>query len=643
MCGIAGYLTSHGDPESDQRALSKMVSVLRHRGPDGQGTFIDGPVGLGHARLSIIDLAGGAQPMCNEDKSIWITFNGEIFNYLELRQELLQRGHQLCTRSDTEVILHLYEEEGADCLHRLNGQWAFALWDRKMQRLLLARDRLGVRPLFYTTTAGRFLFASEVKSLLCHPAVSRCIYPEGLDQIFTYWCTLGSQTLFQGISELPPGCWLTFQEGQATVHRYWSPYFAMTDGQSREELSEQLLQLLTDAVRVRLRSEVPVGCYLSGGLDSTMVAALMRKCTDAPLRTFSIGFDDVNYDETPYQLEAARHLGVDHFSMRCTRADIGRIFPDVIWHTEKPVLRTAPAPLFLLSRLVRDGGYKVVLSGEGCDEFLGGYDIFKESKIRRFCAANPGSTWRPHLLGRLYPYVPEIQSQPTAFLSRFFHAEPGELQDPFFSHKPRWKLTAGIKSIFLTREVSAGSSGNPTVAPQLPKDYSNWNWLAKAQYLETTILLPGYILSSQGDRVAMAHGVEERFPFLDHRVVEFAEKLSPTLKMHVLNEKYLLKWASKGMIPPRISRRPKQPYRAPESDSFFATRLSYVEVLLQPRRLQEDGIFRPPAVSWLLEKMRSGRPLSTKDNMALVGIIATQLWMDQFIRNSSGRLTHAQV
>lgn len=643
MCGIAGYLTSHGKSELDQQVLSRMVGLLRHRGPDGQGTFSDGPVGLGHARLSIIDLAAGAQPMCNEDKSIWITFNGEIFNYLELRQELLLRGHKFCTRSDTEVILHLYEEEGPNCLHRLNGQWAFAIWDRKTQRLLLARDRLGVRPLFYTTTAGRFLFASEVKSLLCHPAVSRRIDPEGLDQIFTYWCNLGSQTMFQGISELPPGCWLTFQEGKATVHRYWLPCFSNTDGHSREDFSEELLQRLTDAVRVRLRSDVPVGCYLSGGLDSTIVAALMRKCTDAPLRMFSVGFDDVKYDETPFQLEAARSLDIDHFSMRCTTADIGCIFPEVIWHTEKPVLRTAPAPLFLLSRCVRDSGYKVVLTGEGSDELLGGYDIFKETKIRRFCAANPNSTLRPHLFGRLYPYMPEIQSHPRASLGRFLHAEPGDLQDPLFSHMPRWKLTAGIKNIFLTSEITTGNAANDIVASHLPNDYSNWNWLAKAQYLETIMLLPGYILSSQGDRVAMAHGVEGRFPFLDHRVVELAEKLPPTLKMNVLTEKYLLKWCSKGMIPNSIRRRFKQPYRAPECDSFFGTKLEYIDELLQPRRLKEDGIFRSSAVKWLLEKIRSKRPLSTKDNMAFVGIISTQLWIDQFIRNSLGRLTHAQL
>src|SRR6201987_3059600 len=295
MCGIAGYLVTHGDPELDRSILPRMTSRLRHRGPDSQGTFVDGPAGLGHARLSIIDLVGGAQPISNEDESVWIVFNGEIFNYRELREELLQRGHRMATSSDTEVIRRLYEADGPNCLHQLNGQWAFAIWDCKKRRLLLALGGLGVRPLFYTIRDGRLLFASEVKSLLCHTSVPRRIDLEGLDQIFTYWCTLGSQTLFQGILELPPGCWLTFQEGQLTVQKYWSPDFGRANEQSKEDNGERLLRLLIDAVRLQLRSDVPVGAYLSGGLDSTVTTALIKKCSDVPVRTFSIGFADSDY------------------------------------------------------------------------------------------------------------------------------------------------------------------------------------------------------------------------------------------------------------------------------------------------------------------------------------------------------------
>ncbi|HST07002.1 MAG TPA: asparagine synthase (glutamine-hydrolyzing), partial [Gemmatimonadaceae bacterium] len=549
------------------------------------------------------------------------------------------------TRSDTEVLLHLYEDEGPDCLHRLNGQWAFALWDKTARRLLLARDRLGILPLFYTITESGLLFASEIKALLCHPSVPRRIDLGGLDQIFTYWCNVGSRTAFQGIRELPPGCWLTVQDGEITVRRYWSPDFSTADGHSREEYREQLLQLLTDAVRLRLRSDVPVGVYLSGGLDSTITAALVKhRCSDESLRTFSIGFSDPDYDETSYQLEASRFLGTDHCGMACTTADIGRVFPEVVWHAEKPVLRTGPAALLLLSKFARERGCKVVMSGEGADEMFGGYDIFKETKVRRFCAAQPASTLRPKLLGRLYPYIPQIQAQPGVYLGRYFQAEPNELGDPFFSHGPRWRLTAGIKT-FLTRDAHSGTTTNgySDVASDLPPGFSRWDWLARAQYLETTILLPGYILSSQGDRVAMAHGVEGRFPFLDHRVVEFAAALPPRFKLSALREKYLLNWSTRGVIPPSISQRPKQPYRAPETDSFFATRLDYAEELLRPERLREDGIFQPAAVELLVKKVKSGRAVSTRDNMAVTGIVSTQLWIDQFIRNAPGRLPHGPM
>jgi asparagine synthase (glutamine-hydrolysing) len=637
MCGIAGYFTTHGDCSIERDVLPRMVSMLRHRGPDGQATIFDDPVGLGHARLSIIDIAGGAQPICNEDGTVWLIQNGEIYNYIELREELLEHGHRFTTKSDSEVILHLYEEDGLDCLKRLNGQWALAIWDRKRQKLSLARDRMGVRPLYYAVANGNLLFSSEIKALLCHPAVPRRIDWEGLDQIFTYWCTLGARTMFEGVFELPPGSWLICEDGRHDVRRYWSLNFQPTDRKSSEEYSEELLRLLTDAIQIRLRSDVPVGAYLSGGLDSTVTTAIIRKYSDANLRTFSVNFSNAAYDESVFQQAASEFLHTDHTSLHCTAADIGRIFPDVIWHTEKPVLRTAPAPFFLLSRLVRDSGYKVVVTGEGADEVMGGYDIFKETHVRRFCAARPISTARASLFARLYPYLPEIQSQPAWCLQRFFQAEPRDLRDPFFSHVPRWRLTAGLKTFLARQDTTNIDCRYSAAASELPSDFSNWHWLAKAQYLESTMLLPGYILSSQGDRAAMANAVEGRLPFLDYRLVEFAAELPPHLKLQGLNEKVLLRRCSKGLVPPLINRRPKQPYRAPESDSFFAKRLDYVEELLDPKRIRTDEVFRPEAVAKLVEKVKSGRTLGVKDHMAVTGVISTQLFVDQFIRNFSRR------
>jgi asparagine synthase (glutamine-hydrolysing) len=622
--------------------LDRMVERVRHRGPDECAIHAAGQVGLAHARLSIIDLASGQQPMHNDDRSLCIVFNGEIFNHVELRADLLRKGRRFRTQCDTEVILRLYEEEGEQCVRHLNGQWAFAIWDSRRERLFLSRDRLGVRPLFYTVADQAFIFGSEIKSIFRVPQVSREIDRIALDQIFTFWVTVPPRTAFKDVRELPPGHSMTVEDGKITVGRYWQlDYGASADGaagldRSEDEYAGKLLELLADATRIRLRSDVPVGAYLSGGLDSTIVTALVRKETSAPLKTFSVTFEDPEFDESAYQQEAIRFLGTDHQDVRCTAEDIGEVFPEVIRHTEKPVLRTAPAPLYILSGLVRAHGYKVVLTGEGSDEMLGGYDIFKEAKIRRFFAARPESRMRPLLLKRLYPYLETLQAVPAAYLQAFFHVRPDETGDELFSHLPRWEMTSKLKMFFAdsVRSEIGSYDGYGELRAQLPAGFSGWDGFCQAQYLEATYLLPGYILSSQGDRVAMAHSVEGRFPFLDHRVVEFAARLPPPLKMKVLDEKHLLKRCAEGLVPPSVRKRPKQPYRAPEGKSFFGGRpLEYVDALLSPKRIDQDGIFNPFAVQKLVGKFREGRAVGIKDNMALVGVLSTQLVVEQFVRN----------
>ena len=635
MCGICGFVNVHGATDSD--FLPSMVRALRHRGPDDAGMYRTPQVALGHARLSIIDLAGGRQPMCDPQGRLWITFNGEIFNYIELREELVKRGHRFRTSSDTEVILHLFQEEGERCVERLNGQWAFGIWDSKEQKLFLSRDRLGVRPLFYTQTHDRFLFGSEVKALLECPDVPADLDLDTLDQIFTFWVALPPRTAFRNIWQLPPGHSLVLQDGRIRISEYWRLDFEREGefAENREEaLTEELLALLLDATRIRLRSDVPVGAYLSGGLDSTLIAALTHNVAGHRLRTFSVGFDDAEFDETPFQKEATAFLGTEHREVRCSAEDIVRVFADVIRHTEQPILRTAPAPLFLLSRLVRDSGFKVVLTGEGADEMLGGYDIFKESKIRRFWARDPGSALRPLLLGRLYPYMPDLQRQPTEYLKRFFHITEADLRSPFFSHLPRWELTARLKA-FLTQEVRAPRPSDAALrelAHTLPPSFASWDPFHQAEYLEAAHLLPGYILSSQGDRMAMAHSVEGRYPFLDHRVVEFARRLPPRLKMKVLDQKHLLKRAAAGWIPESIRKRYKMPYRAPEGKSFFLSRDGYAGELLSPERIRRDGIFDPRSVGALVSKFKSGCATGTKDNMALIGVLSTEILLEQFMR-----------
>jgi asparagine synthase (glutamine-hydrolysing) len=636
MCGISGILKRDGS-QADRHQLDRMIATLHHRGPDASGIHVADAVGLAHARLSIIDLQGGAQPMPSADGRLWITFNGEIFNYIELREELLSRGHTFLTRSDTEVILNAYREYGKDCVNYLNGQWAFALWDTTQHQLFLSRDRSGVRPLFYTQTKNSFLFASEIKALFACPDVPRKIDPRGMDQIFTFWVTLPPRTAFENIFQVPPGHSLTVKDNCVGDEQYWSASYAQ-DANSRNgnecELAEELLHLLGDAARIRLRSDVPVGAYLSGGLDSTLTTALVRKHASRGLRSFSITFDDAEFDESSYQQEASSFLGTQHSNVSCSHSDIAKVFPQVIRHTEQPVLRTAPVPMFLLSKLVRESGFKVVLTGEGADEVLGGYDIFKEAKVRRFWGRDPESKRRPLLLKRLYPYLPDFQRQSAANLKHFFHVTGDDLASPFFSHLPRWELTARLKLLFSAdfRAEMGKHDATSDLEEALPAGFGSWPHFTQAEYLETKYFLSGYLLSSQGDRMAMAHSVEGRYPFLDYRVLEFAAKLPVNLKMKVLNEKYLLKRACEGIVPASILRRRKQPYRAPDGRCFFdAGAPAYVNELLSPCAVKKHGIFDAQAVSVLVNKFRTGKAGSVKDDMALVGVLSTQLLASQFI------------
>ena len=645
MCGISGILNFDQRPVSPGM-LEGMIRSLAHRGPDAMAMRVQREVGLAHARLSIIDLLGGHQPMASEDQSLWITFNGEIFNYLELKSELAARGHRFLTRSDTEVILHLYQEEGEQCVHKLNGQWAFAIWDSVAQTMFLSRDRLGVRPMFYTRTGRCFAFASEIKALFAHPDVRRELDLQGLDQLFSFWVTLPPRTVFQQISELPAGHSLTVKDGDLRIRRYWQLNYPPREFMYREQSSEQaareagerLVELLMDATRIRLRSDVPVGAYLSGGLDSSVISALLLRLTHAPARTFSVSFEDSEYDEQPYQQEVVSFLGSEHQQIRCSQEDIARVFPEVVWHAEKPLIRTAPAPLYLLSELVHGEGFKVVLTGEGADETLGGYDIFKEMKIRKFIASQPGSRWRPLLLGRLYPYMSNLQKQSPAYLKAFFQADPVQVEGPFFSHLPRWELTSRLKLLFsdaLKHELGKFDSF-AELHMMLPEAYGSWDGLSRAQYLEAALLLPGYILSSQGDRVAMAHAVEARFPFLDYRLVEFANALPPTLKMKVLQEKYLLKQSVRHLVPDCVVKRSKHPVRAPGGQCFFGPRIpEYVSEMLSAHEIRRAGIFETQAVEKLVSKFRSGRAIGLKDSMAITGVLSTQLLWHQFIAPSS--------
>jgi asparagine synthase (glutamine-hydrolysing) len=636
MCGLAGILNLEREGEISFDDLKKMIAMVRHRGPDGFGFYRDRQAGLAHARLSIIDLEGGWQPVHNEDKSVWIVFNGEIFNYRELHQMLEKKGHRFYTKSDTEVIVHLYEDHGPECLAWLNGQFSFAIWDKNRKKLFIARDRLGIRPLFYTVVDGSLLFASETKSLFTDSRVPRALDLLALDQTFTFWMPVPPRTAFENIHELPAGHYLTVERGKITTARYWDVDFdGEEDGRTEEAYAEELRELLIDSTRLQLRADVPVGAYLSGGIDSSVITMLIKKFTDTPLRTFSVTFADGVFDESEHQKKMIDYLGADHSSVRCTSADIGGIFPDVIWHTEKTLLRTAAAPLYLLAKLVRDSGYKVVLTGEGSDEILAGYDIFKEVKVRRFLERNPRSKFRSLILKRLYPYLANSPVKSLPYAESFFKADTSAYPAEFYSHIPRWNTTSMAK-VFFSSELKNTLQMHGSIddlSEYLSDGIYRADDISRAQYIEIKTLLPGYLLSSQGDRVAMAHSIEGRFPFLDHRLVEFCGKLPPKIRMRALTEKYILKKSMKGLIPDSILHRTKQPYMAPDAKSFFSgRRYEYVEELLSEKNLTASGLFNSKAVQLLAKKCLQSPVLGFRDNMAIVGILSTLLLQDLFIK-----------
>ncbi|MFA5118299.1 MAG: asparagine synthase (glutamine-hydrolyzing) [Candidatus Omnitrophota bacterium] len=643
MCGIAGTLNLTKQHPIDSELLKRMITTMRYRGPDEFGIYKDADIGLGHARLSIIDLSGGQQPMHNEDKSIWIVFNGEIFNYLEIRAELLKKGHRFYTNSDTEVLIHLYEEKGTGMFADLNGQFSFAIWDIRQKSLLLARDRMGIRPLFYTSVDGSLIFASEIKAIFSDTRVKRLIDLKGLDQLFTFWATVGEQSVFEGIKELPAAHYLLARKETIDIQRYWELDF-YTPGQTKErsenEYMSELLELLKDSIKLRLRADVPVAAYLSGGLDSSLITALVKKHFNNKLETFSVSFSDSNYDEGAFQRHMAEFLGTVHKGVTCGYSDIGGIIPEVVWHAEKPLIRTAPAPLFILSKLVRQNNIKVVLTGEGADEILGGYDLFREMKIRRFWAKHPDSRLRFLLMRKLYSYIPNWPKSTSAFLEGFYRNHLLKTDSKSYSHLPRWDITSRIKSLFSSdvKNKLNDCKSTDNFEESFSKQFSNWDSLSQAQYIEANTLLSGNLLSSQGDRMMMANSVEGRFPFLDYRVIEFCVKLPPQMKLKVMNEKYLLKKIAKPYLPEEICNRKKQGYRSPDSASFFhGKEHAYVDELLSENNLKKTNYFDPLMVTNLVKKCKTTDTslLSAKDNMAIVGIITALLLHKQFIVENS--------
>ena len=654
MCGICGAISCAGRLEMPDGAAERMIGAMTHRGPDEFGAWRDASVFLGHARLSIIDLGTGQQPLGSADGAVWVSFNGEIFNYIELREELAAKGHVFRTQSDTEVIVAAYREWGTGCVDRFNGQFAFAIADTARRRVFLARDRFGIRPLYWARHGDVLLFGSEVKALAGWPGFRPELDPAALGEVFETWVNVPPATPFANVKQLPAGhrAVVDLDAGADPVpERYWHPSFLPAEEDhrfvskaEREAMAREVREALADAAVIRLRADVPVGAYLSGGLDSSATAALIQHTTDRRMKTFSVGFRDAAYDETRWQTSMSEHLGTDHESIKVDGADIAAAFADVVWHAESPILRTAPAPLYALSGLVRSQDYKVVLTGEGADEVFCGYNILREAKVRAFWARDPESARRPKLLTRLYPY---LEQSPAAFLQRFYGAGLAEAGvDPFFSHRPRWGNTKGILA-FLDPEVAAAAAARDPLArlrAALPAAFAGWGPVARAQYLEMTLFMAGYLLSSQGDRMLMGHTVEGRFPFLDHNVAELAGRLPAAAKLAGLEEKALLKAAVADLLPAEIVTRSKQPYRAPDGQSFLTDPgTALVDEHLGDEALREAALFAPDRVAALLRKWRAGKLTGARDNMALVGVLSAQILSRRFGPELESRIAAATL
>ncbi len=646
MCGVAGIIDYQGGSDSIP-AVEEMLRSFSYRGPDESGIYHSQAVTIGNVRLSIIDLATGQQPLSDVSGRYWIVFNGEIFNYIELRKDLEARGVRLKTQSDTEVLVNLFALFGEKCLSLLNGQFAVAIWDKKEEVLFLARDRVGIRPLFYTVSNGTLYFASEIKALFTNKEIRRELSPENLAQIYTFWTAITPGTAFKDINELSPGHFMTFSRKGLTIKRFWELTFSSNSSSvSVNDAIDRFNELFTNSVRIRLRADVEVAAYLSGGIDSSTTVAYIKDIEPGVLNTFSIGFEDKDFDESKYQEEAVRYLNTNHRAISCTSKEIAESFPKVVWHSETPLTRTAPTPMLILSRLVRDHNIKVVITGEGSDEILAGYDIFREAIIRRFWASQPSSSLRPSLLKKIYPDIPHLRNASPNILKMFFGYKLEDTANPLYSHLLRWNNSNHIKKHFSEQIKDSVNGYDPLtdLAGRLPESFMEWSPLARAQWLETTVFMSGYLLSSQGDRMAMANSVEGRYPFLDYRVIEYCSSLPDKLKLNGLNEKYLLKKLMTGRIPESIVRRPKQPYRAPISSVFLGReRPDYVDEMLSENMTRKTGIFSSESVSALLAKIEKAGTASEMDNMVLAAVISTHLIHQQFIDNKNSQFQNSPL
>jgi asparagine synthase (glutamine-hydrolysing) len=616
MCGIAGIVSLDKKPVNPNE-LQQMCDAIIHRGPDDEGFYFEPGVGLGMRRLSIIDLHTGHQPIHNEDGSIQIVFNGEIFNYKELRQDLQQRGHSFYTDTDTETIVHLYEEYGPKkAIEKLRGMFAFALWDGRKRQLLLARDRVGIKPLFYAYSRGRLVFASELKAILQLPEIDVALNWKSTQRLFSFLSTPATESIVEGVHKLGAGHMLIAAENQELwLEQYWDVRFVPDYVHDENYFVERLRELLLEAVRLRMVSDVPVGAFLSGGLDSSSVVALMSGLASEPIKTYTIGFEDSGFNETPYARRVAEQFGTVH-TEQILAMDALDVIDDIAWYLDEPLGDSSVIPTYMVSKLAAKD-VKVSLSADGGDELFAGYDKYVvESRERNY-------RFVPSAVRRAMGHIGRRLKEGTRGKNYLEHFAMDGVKR-YLDATTFFKLQEQ-KNLF-NPEVFEQMSGNPGRSEAEHLRRHDGNWLSSLQYLDLKSYLPLDILTKV-DRMSMAHSLEARVPLLDHKLIEFAATIPPELQLKEGTTKYIFKKAMRGILPDAIIDRPKHGFAVPLGQWFKGRFDDFLHDLLLSDTSRRRGILNIEHVEQLMKLHRGGRPLDSQ----LWTLISFELWCRTFM------------
>jgi asparagine synthase (glutamine-hydrolysing) len=626
MCGISGIVYRDHDRPVPMDDLKRMCGTLIHRGPDDEGFFIKRNVGLSMRRLNVIDLVTGHQPISNEDGSIWIVFNGEIYNYRELRRQLEEKGHIFSTHTDTETIIHAYEEYGENCVAKLNGMFAFGIWDGRNEKLFLARDRIGVKPLYYFVDDECLAFGSELKAILECRHVPRTIDRQALDAFLTFEYIPAPLSIFSEVKKLLPGHVLVLQNGKVSIRKYWDLQFSSLAG-DEQELSQALYQLLKDAVRMRLISDVPLGAFLSGGIDSSSLVCLMSELMDRPVKTFSIGFDDPSYNELEHARTVAKHFGTDHHELTI-QPDIVNLVSDLIRYLDEPLADVSIFPTYLVSKLAREH-VTVVLSGDGGDELFAGYEWYIADRIASYYRHLP-ATLRTQWLPQLTECVPPA-ARKKGLINKFKRFVEGSALPEDLRHF-RWSsfATEGTKQHLYTENLKRSVNHRQTCSrfTHYFQTFEEADSLWQQQFADVKTYLADDILAKV-DRMTMANSLEARTPYLDYRVAEFAAGLPSHLKLKGLQTKYLLKHSMAAKLPPSILKRKKEGFSIPMKNWLQHELRPMMEEVLSPCRIKQEGLFN----SSFIEKLKADHLQGIANNShQLWSLMVFEIWRDTYLK-----------